>query len=97
MLIKLRACTAQSLVLIIFAEFYDDSFLPTNYQPASPRKGESTAMGPEDACWLPVCCVLAQPEPWRRGSCAEEQMQDRPRRVGAAEHESVFRAKLWET
>lgn len=94
MLIKLRACTAQSLVVIIFAEFYDDFFLVGWFSTdklsiASSRKGESTGVGAEDACWLRVLC-LAQPEPWRRGpqrvrfssgrpgSCAEEQREDGP-------------------
>lgn len=71
MLIKLRARTTQPLVIIIFAEFYDDFFFfwlvfyRQTINSLPPGKVEVPGVGSEDACWLPVWCVLSQPEPWR--------------------------------
>lgn len=111
MLIKLRACTAQSLVVIIFAEFYDDFFLVGWFStdelsirllPERRKHGRGCR-----GCLLAPCAVSCPartlaPRPTacafssgRPGSCAEEQ--PRPRGVGAAEHESIFRARLWKT
>lgn len=65
MLIKLRARTTQPLVIIIFAEFYEDffflvGFLPTNYQFASSRKGGSPGRGFR-GCLLASCVVCSFP------------------------------------
>lgn len=69
--------------------FWLVGFLPTNYQSACSRKGESTGVGAEDACWPRVLCscpartLALRPTmcaffSYRPGSCAEEQREDGP-------------------